>query len=123
MTAGPLGIGSITMAPLAERVSAYLERVGDAIHTCSTNCSRPEHLVYEMQREIDRLQAFARGMLDLCPFDECEGVQELAVQQGVLVEVAAAEPCGEDCKCAWVTDFPAQCFRLAPSLATAGGGP
>jgi hypothetical protein len=40
------------MAPLADRVAAYLARVGDAIHTCNPNCSKPEHLVYEMQRAL-----------------------------------------------------------------------
>ena len=57
--AGPLGIGPIEMAPLADRVASYLRRVGDAIHTCHANCSKPEHLVYEMHQEIDRLQSSA----------------------------------------------------------------
>jgi hypothetical protein len=66
---------------------------------------------------LAELSAFARGMLDLCPHTECEGVQELAVNQRVLVEVTATEPCGEDCLCAdAVPFFPAVCYRLAPDL-------
>ena len=75
-----------------------------------------------LQDEVERLRSFAAGMLDLCPHTECEGVQELAVQHGVLVEVTATDPCGEGCHCAELVDFPTQCFRIAPSYAD-GGSP
>lgn len=40
-------------------------------------------------------------------------VQELAESRGLIKETVMQEPCGENCTCAEVTDFPATCFRKA----------
>lgn len=68
---------------------------------------------------VAELRRFAVGILDLCPHTECEGIQELAVNHGVLVEVTVTEPCGDNCECAEVSDFPLTCYRLAPEFADA----
>lgn len=70
----------------------------------------------DLEARVAELGAFARGILELCPHTECEGIQELAVNHGVLVEVTVTEPCGDDCMCAEVSDFPLKCYRLSPSL-------
>lgn len=71
----------------------------------------------DLEARIAELRRFAVGILDLCPHTECEGIQELAVNHGVLVEVTVTEPCGDNCECAEVSDFPLTCYRLAPEFA------
>lgn len=39
-------------------------------------------------------------------------VQAWAVECGLLEEWTATEPCGEQCECAEVADFPTRCYRL-----------
>lgn len=43
-------------------------------------------------------------------------LQDKAVECGVLVEVEATEPCGDNCGCAGVTDFPTTCYRRAADV-------
>ena len=82
----------------------------------------PEAIALRRERDaltarVAELRRFAVGILDLCPHTECEGIQELAVNHGVLVEVTVTEPCGDNCECAEVSDFPLTCYRLAPEFA------
>jgi hypothetical protein len=85
------------------------------VHVC-LGPNKKDAQIAALTARVVELSAFARGMLDLCPHTECEGVQELAVNQGVLVEVTVTEPCGDNCMCAEVSDFPLTCYRLAPDL-------
>lgn len=39
-------------------------------------------------------------------------VQTWAVECGLLEEWTTNEPCGEQCECAEVADFPTRCYRL-----------
>ena len=40
-------------------------------------------------------------------------VQGMLEDAGVLVPIEMTSPCGEECTCAGVTDFPTTCYRLA----------
>lgn len=66
--------------------------------------------------EIERLRKFAgRALGEARQFmSDVDGgdVQAWAVECGLLEEWTPTEPCGEQCECAEVADFPTQCFRL-----------
>jgi hypothetical protein len=109
---GPLVVLASDYDPLAAR----LERADRALLIERGKLEKADELAHKLQARVAELSAFARGILDLCPHTECEGIQELAVNQGVLVEVTATEPCGDECACAEVSDFPQACYRLAADL-------
>lgn len=85
-----------------------------------TSMMDAERELRALAARVAELRRFAVGILDLCPHTECEGIQELAVNHGVLVEVTVTEPCGDNCECAEVSDFPLTCYRLAPEFADGG---
>ena len=43
-------------------------------------------------------------------------LQEQALKFGVIQPVPVTEPCGENCICAEVDDFPMDCLRIAPEI-------
>ena len=70
--------------------------------------------------EIDSLLAlakFGRWVLDMRNESDCadlygEDIQDKAEKFGLLGEVMANEPCGENCYCETWADFPQPCMRL-----------
>jgi len=66
--------------------------------------------------EIERLRKFVGRVLGEARqyMSDIDGgdVQGWAVECGLLEEWTASEPCGEQCECAEVTDFPTRCYRL-----------
>jgi hypothetical protein len=73
----------------------------------------------EMERltaERDQLRKFVGRVLGEARqyMSDIDGgdVQAWAVECDLLEEWTATEPCGEQCECAEVADFPARCYRL-----------
>lgn len=66
------------------------------------------------EAEIEALRAFADYIIDEYSL-EIEGVQDIAVDHGLLTAVNVTEPCGPDCRCAEY-GFPAACYRKTALL-------
>lgn len=49
-------------------------------------------------------------------------IQDIAVKCGLLIPHTATEPCGENCNCADVADFPCTCYRVHEDVLKAKGG-
>lgn len=63
----------------------------------------------ELRKFVGRVLGEARQyMSDIDGGD----VQAWAVECGLLEEWTPTEPCGEQCECAEVADFPTRCYRL-----------
>lgn len=66
--------------------------------------------------EVERLRKFVGRVLDDARqyMSDIDGgdVQAWAVECGLLEAWTASEPCGEQCECAEVADFPTRCYRL-----------
>ena len=63
----------------------------------------------ELRKFVGRVLGEARQyMSDIDGGD----VQAWAIECGLLEEWTATEPCGEQCECAEVADFPTRCYRL-----------
>lgn len=67
-----------------------------------------------LEQELNSLKAFADFMLGVS-FDgggiDGADIQEKGAELGLLREQEMQEPCGEDCACAEVCDFPTTCYR------------
>ena len=72
--------------------------------------------VEAQEAEIKRLRKFVGCVLGEARqyMSDIDGgdVQAWAVECGLLEEWTATEPCGEQCECAEVADFPTRCYRL-----------
>lgn len=64
------------------------------------------------------LRAFAQAILRDFPegAPDCFGIQDLAVEHGLLEGVEATESCGDDCWCAEYGGFPMTCYRRTELL-------
>jgi hypothetical protein len=64
--------------------------------------------------ETPDLAAFADAMItavwEASGFDGGD-IQDYAVEYGLLKEVVATEPCGDNCACSEATSFPTTCYR------------
>ena len=72
--------------------------------------------VEAQEAENERLRKFVGRVLGEARqyMSDIDGgdVQAWAVECGLLEEWMATEPCGEQCECAEVADFPTRCYRL-----------
>ena len=104
---------------LRDRV-AELEKVGDELRVENNELHDRIHAMIGLNADVARLQKFADGMLELSPHHEHAGVQELAVECGVIkdcdiggdaVIAMAGEPYQEG-ECAGCKDLKAEVKRL-----------
>lgn len=63
------------------------------------------------------LQEHRQEMADIDGF----AAQELALKAGVIEEREVTEPCGDNCVCAEVADFPTRCYFIAEDCRRAMG--
>jgi len=104
--------------PLVERIDAAIERIthGQAAMRVPVEATDPDVVLADCQREIERLRKFVGRVLGEARqyMSDIDGgdVQAWAVECGLLEEWTPTEPCGEQCECAEVADFPTQCYRL-----------
>jgi hypothetical protein len=73
--------------------------------------------------DLEKLRGFANRIMEHWPNGDVDGgdLQEAAVEFELLVDVTAAEPCGEACMCAeYGADFPTQCYRKTALLKAEG---
>jgi len=104
--------------PLTERIAAAIERIthGQAAMRVPVEATDPDVVLADCQMEIEKLRKFVGRVLGEVRqyMSDIDGgdVQAWAVECGLLEEWTASEPCGEQCECAEVTDFPTRCYRL-----------
>ena len=67
-----------------------------------------------MKPKLSNFKEFANKILQVA-FDgnDLDGsdIQDIGVECGLLKEVMATEPCGENCVCAEYNDWPMECYR------------
>lgn len=106
------GDGEVFDLTMREKLQAAMEMMG-------------EHQVLMMDvtdkliaLQVDRAQlvAFAKriversdGGRDLTGAD----VQDAAVEFGLMIKAVASAPCGDDCTCNDVVEFPVECYKLS----------
>lgn len=82
-------------------------------------CRAPLHGMYAAEggSMID-LKAFAKEIMKAWPDGGIDGdeLQDIAIRHGLLTPWEMTEPCGENCNCAGLSDFPLTCYRIAEGL-------
>jgi hypothetical protein len=80
--------------------------------------------ITELEARIELLTKFFKGVMWGCGGEWCDNLdggdlQDMAEQQGLIVQTTMHEPCGEICACADVMGsdgFPLTCYRYVEWL-------
>lgn len=83
------------------------------IHMCEKQQSRLDAIAPLAKFGAKCLEATRESLADL----DGGWLQDTAVECGCLETFTATEPCGEDCECGAVSDFPLECYRIPASVA------
>lgn len=63
--------------------------------------------------DIEKLRAFANQIMSCWPEGDVDGgfLQDAAEACGLIEPTQMAAPCGVNCQCAEIADFPTTCYR------------
>lgn len=66
-----------------------------------------------LAEELTQLNGFAQDVLDALAKDclDADHLRATAIRHGLAEETTVSAPCGDQCPCATLFDFPVKCFR------------
>ena len=101
-----------TIAEL-EATEKDLDGCRDDALACQLELNRANATIARLTAELASLRAFAQAVMESWPESDVDGgeLQDMAERHGLLRPETRTEPCGEDCLCAEVGDFPTTCYR------------